>query len=423
MMLLYKLVCYLLTPFVWLYLQRRCASGKEDKARLGERLGKSSLERPPGLLLWIHGASVGEALSALNIIEAVQAKRTDIKILVTSGTVTSANIMAKRLPPGVLHQYYPVDLPQAVSRFIRRWHPDFAIFIESELWPNMLGAIKHSNTKAVLVNARLSENSYKLWRMVPWVIRKLLSSFSVCFVQTKTYAEKYKNLGCSDVRIFGNLKFLSKPSPYDAATFDKLRTTIGNRKVWLMASSFAGEEKLAASVHNKLRAEFPDLLTVIIPRHATRGSEIAAELSKEVSSVKLRSKGETPDRDCQIYIADTMGETGLFYRLIPVVCMAKSLLSSPGGGQNPIEPAQLGAAVLHGPYVQNFEEIYAEMDKAGAALLVKDANELSSTIARLLKDDAERTRLSKAALAVLEKNRTIVQNALNDVVKLLPGPL
>ncbi len=385
-------------PLIGLYLGRRMARGKEDRERFAERLGRSALARPPGPLVWLHAASVGESLSLLPLVGLLAGRRPGLALLVTTGTVTSARLLAERLPPGVVHQYVPVDRPSAVARFLDHWRPDLALWAESDFWPNLLGEARRRSVPLLLVQGRISPRSFAGWSRVPGFIRRVLADFTLCLAQTEEDADRLRRLGAAEVRCLGNLKQAVPPLPCDAAALDSLRRAAAGRPVWLASSTHPGEEAVAARVHRSLVAgRHPGLLTVVVPRHPARGPAVAEELAGLGLAVALRSRGEAPGPGIAVYVADTMGELGLFYRLAPVVFMGKSLVAE--GGQNPFEPARLGAAVLFGPRMSNFPDMAPSMLAAGAALQVEDEAGLAAAVDGLLADPDRLERHGAAALA------------------------
>jgi 3-deoxy-D-manno-octulosonic-acid transferase len=378
---LYRLLTTLGGPLIRRYLERRLARGKEDPVRFEERLGKAGLPRPEGGLIWLHAASVGEAVSMLPVVEALQKRAT---VLVTTGTVTSAAMMKDRLPDGAIHQFVPVDRVAWVRRFLDHWKPDLALWVESEFWPNLLVETAKRSIPLVLLNGRISARSFRRWLKMRGFIGQLLSCFVLCLGQTEEDARRLASLGATKTACLGNLKFAAPALPVDEAKLAGLLAELGDRPRWLAASTHAGEEALAARVHQALG--IPDLVTLIVPRHPDRGAEIATEVKGA-----LRSRGE-PIRD--IYIADTMGELGLFYRAAPLVFVGKSLIGE--GGQNPLEPARLGASVLFGPHMGNFADIAHRMQEAGAAIQVATEGDLVAAL---------NVRLAEPALIAAEGDR------------------
>ncbi|UTD27674.1 3-deoxy-D-manno-octulosonic acid transferase [Bradyrhizobium sp. WD16] len=386
-------------PLSTLLIHRRIRQGKEETGRINERRGLPGVARPRGPLIWIHGASVGEVLAAAELIGRLRAH--NIRILLTSGTVTSAGIVAKRFPSDVLHQYVPFDAPRYVSRFLDFWQPSLALFIESDLWPNLIISASSRRIPMVVINGRMSPRSYPRWRRALGTISALLGRFELCLAQSQLDAERFSALGAENVVVTGNLKLDVAAPPSDPAKFAQLRAAIGGRPVIAAASTHPGEEELIAAVHARLASQIPGLLSVIVPRHPKRGEAVARDLAAAGFAVARRAGGELPSRETEIYVADTMGELGLVYRLAPVVFMGGSLV--PHGGQNPIEAIKLGAATLHGPHVFNFAEVYEALDQAGGAALVSDADDLALRIARLLGNEAARARMVAAGTEVVTR--------------------
>ncbi len=394
---LYRGATYALEPVAAATLRWRERKGKEDPARIGERRGHPAMPRPEGTLVWAHGASVGETLSLMPVIERLTQR--GVSVLVTSGTVTSANLMARRLPPGALHQYLPLDVPRYMRRFFKHWRPDLALVAESEIWPNMIVEARRRDVPLVMVNARMSPRSYRRWRKRRDIAGSLLSAFDLCLAQSEGDAERIARLGAPRVVNAGNLKFDVPAPPADPVELARLEGVTAGRPLWFAASTHPGEDEMIIAAHRAMLARHPRLLTIIAPRHPARGNDIADLAASAGLSPAQRSGGLQPDASVDLYVADTVGEMGLFYRLCPVAIMGGSLV--PHGGQNPIEPAKLGAAILHGPHVTNFADIYAALDDAGGACPVADATTLAGNASRLIADRAEARALSRAANATV----------------------
>ncbi len=414
---LYRLATSLGAPLIDAYLKRRMKAGKEDPVRFAERTGMASQARPTGQLIWMHGASVGESLSMLPVIEALTSRPGAPSILVTTGTVTSARLMHERLPDTVIHQFVPVDRLPYVVRFLDHWTPDIVLWWESELWPNLITETRARGIPIVLVNARMSPPSFEKWQRWRGFARTLLQNFDAVYAQTDTDAARYEALGADKVERLGNLKFAVPPLPCDEGTLAEIRTRTGLRPIWLAASTHAGEEEIAWSVHQRLRAEHPDLLTVVVPRHPDRGADIAEILRAEGANIAVRSNSEPVTPETDIYLADTMGEMGLFFRLAPIVFMGKSLV--PEGGQNPIEPARLGAAVISGPHYWNFDEIMSSMVQDGGLEIVDDADALYAAVAADLRDPARVQARAQAALAYAERESHVLEAFLSRIDPML----
>lgn len=373
----YKAATGLLQPFAPLLLRARVRRGKEEPARLPERLGRPSLDRPAGPLAWLHGASVGETLSVLPLITRLRQARPDLNLLVTSGTVTSAALLARRLPPGVLHQYLPVDAPGPADRFLDHWRPDLAVFVESEIWPNLLTAARARGVKLALLSARLSEASLRGWSRTPASARALLGGFDLVLAQDEDTAARLRRLGARDDGRL-NLKLVGEPLPVDAAALAKAESDAAERPVLLAASTHPGEEEIALAAHAALPGE---PLLVIVPRHPVRGPEIATE-----TGAGLRSRGDRLGGQA-VYVADTLGELGLWMRLSRAVLVGGSLV--PGvGGHNPLEPARLDRPAASGPYVENWRPVYEALQAGDGIGWVRTSGELAQFWTRALEGDA-----------------------------------
>ena len=395
---LYRGLTIALGPLIALYLRGRRRRGKEDPERFAERQGRASRPRPEGPLIWIHTASVGELTSALPLMRCLLEQRAELTLLVTSGTVTSARLAADRLPPRAIHQFVPADRPDWVGRFLDHWRPDLALWVESELWPNLLGQSRARGIVTVLINARMSRRSFRRWQRLPGLIGPLLGGFALCLAQDQEQAERLRALGATKVEVSGSLKQAAEPLPAEAAELQRLRAATAGRPLWLAASTHDGEEALAARVHGDLAAAPPGLLTIIVPRHPERGDELAAALTAGGLKLAQRSTGQRIEPATEIYLADTLGELGLFYRLSEIVFVGGSL--TPRGCQNLLEPARLGAAVIHGPDVENFRVAAADLAAAGASTMVRDGGELGREVAALLIDAGLRERHAAAGLRV-----------------------
>ena len=414
---LYRFLTTLGAPVIHVYLGRRIKAGKEDPHRFNERLGRPALARPDGPLIWLHGASVGEAMSLLTLIARVKTAVPAANILVTTGTVTSARMLADRLPKGAVHQYVPVDRMAYVRRFLDHWRPDLTLWAESEFWPNLISETAVRGNPLILVNGRISPRSFKGWSRAPKFIAGLLGGFALCLGQTEGDAERLRALGAPGARSVGNLKFAADPLPADAERLADMRAATAGRPLWLAASTWAGEEDIAWRVHQDHAAAHPGLLTIIVPRHPNRGPEIAAQLAAQGAKVKRRGAGDMPDARTEVYIADTMGELGLFFTLAPVVFMGKSL--SAEGGQNLLEPARLGCAVLHGPRMTNFADMGARMAAAGASLPVADGAGLSAAVGRLLGDAGEAEAFAARARTFAQAEAGVIDRLMAELAPYL----
>jgi 3-deoxy-D-manno-octulosonic-acid transferase len=399
----YRLVLRLLEPLAPRLLDARAKQGKEDPVRVDERLGRASLPRPDGDLVWLHGVSVGETLSLLPVVERLRQQRPDLTVLVTSGTLTSAQLLARRLPAGVIHQFAPVDGPGAVNAFLDHWRPSLAVFVESELWPNLILETRRRGVRLVLASARITEKTVEGWQRFPGAAREILSAFDRILPQDETSAARLHSLGA---RIDGhvNLKLSGEAPPHDAAAFTRLSAAIGDRPVVVAASTHDGEEIALVRALDKLADR---LCLILVPRHPARSADIAAALERDGYRFAQRSQGREPDRDTDLDLADTLGEMGLFLRLADVVVMGGSFSAAlekpPVGGHNPLEPARLGKPAVTGPDMSNWAAVTDALVEAGGLAVVQAPWDLPAVLAPLLADtDAARAMGERGRRAAAE---------------------
>ena len=400
----------------WL-LRRRARRGKEDPARLTERFGQASASRPEGPLVWIHAVSVGESLSHLPLVERFRTERPEVNLLVTSSTPTSAELLARRLPPGVIHQFAPIDAPGAVRDFLGHWRPDLGILVESELWPNLLHAAHGRGARLALIGARISARSASGWARAPAAVHALLGVFDVIYAQdleTRAFIEAH------GAHVDGqlDLKRLAEPLPFDEPTLAALKAETAGRPVLLAASTHAGEEALIAGAAAGIR---PQPLLIVVPRHPERGAEAASALTLHGLRVARRSQGQTPGPEVQAYVADTLGELGVFYRLAHVAVLGGSFVEGLAG-HNPLEPARLGVPVIAGPHHEAFAEVYGELLQHKAVLIARDAGELGQGIAALLADPKLAKALGWRGQAVAEAGAEALDAPWARLQRLLPAP-
>ncbi len=397
-------------PGLRLLLRVRQARGKEVRGRLAERRGIDATPRPPGRLIWLHAASVGETTSILPVLPVLAEDASTI--LLTTGTVTSAKLLAQRLDPAlagrVLHRFAPLDVPRWAARFLDHWQPDAAGFVESELWPNLLAACRARCIPTMLINARLSERSLLRWQRVPGLARQVLGGFAQVQPRSATDAERLRALGCCRVGEAGDLKLAASPLPADETELRRLRKMLAGRPVWLAASTHPGEETQVLAAHRMLAPDHTGLLTIIAPRHPDRGTAIPA--------AGHRSRGDGPPAE-GVWVVDTLGELGLWYRLAGVTFIGRSLLP-PGGGQNPLEPARLGCAIAVGPHTGNFTDHVAMLRAAGGLTVVQDTTELGRWVDRLLRDPSQRLTMGEAAAAAVQRHGDLVRRTAAALIEL-----
>lgn len=420
MLSLYRYITAKSEPHLLKLLKNREEKGKEDTARLHERRGRPSAQRPHGKLTWIHAASVGEAQSALILIRALSIRAPDTHILLTTGTTGSAEFIAPRLPSNAFHQFIPLDHPAWVAQFLNHWKPDFVLWMESELWPNLLEGIKGRDIPAILVNGRLSKRSFGRWKLFKKSAQKVLSAFSLIIAQTEQESGYFKALGHDNVTSCGNIKYSAEPLPADTNDLELLSGLLQDRTLWLYASSHQGEELLAARIHAALKPSYPNLLTIIVPRHPNRRDDIAEQLSPLNLDMTFRGASKTlPSAGDDLYIADTFGELGLFYRLAPMAVIGRSFSDDGGGGHNPIEAAQLNCAVLYGPNVQYQKQLFAAMESRNAALQAPTKDALLGLVRDLLARPERIAEQQKAGLDFAREGADVIHGVMKQLEPLI----
>lgn len=409
---LYQLITCIAGPLIDLYLLKRKKEGKEDPQRYRERSGYAASPRPAGMLLWVHAASVGESLSVLPLIKKLATQYPDGNILLTTGTVTSARLVASRLPDNAFHQYVPVDHILAVSRFLKHWQPNLALWVESELWPNLVTETG-KYCPMILINGRISDDSYVKWQRYKALGQHMLSRFALALPQSEHDAKRLEELGARNVKYIGNIKFDAPPLAADPKKMGELINEIGDRQVWLAASTHPGEEDIIGQIHEQLKEAHPELLTIIVPRHPQRSKDIARELSRRKLKIAVRSEGQKAGVETDIYIADTMGELGIFYRLVPIVFIGGSLVEH--GGQNPLEAARLECAIILGPHMENFTEITRELEQKNAVISVTGKDQLRQAVDELFNAPDQQHALSSAAMAAVEEKNGVLDAVIEEI--------
>jgi 3-deoxy-D-manno-octulosonic-acid transferase len=407
---LYNTIIRVLYPIaIRRYIEKRKKIGKEDIKRFNERIGRPAKERPEGRLVWLHGASVGESISMLPLINRLLELYPDIHIMVTTGTTTSAEVMAKRLPERAFHQYLPIDNPVFTARFVRYWQPTIALWFESEFWPAMLSSIKRRNIPLILINGRISNKSFKRWQQFEFIIKELLDCFTACLGQSEEDAYRLRLLGAKDAMCLGNLKYAGLPIPVDQEKKAEILRQIGERPLWLVSSTHNDEEFKIGRFLKELQQKHPKLLTLMAPRHPNRGAEIKEKLTADYGlNVSLRSAGESITAETDVYVADTIGEMGIWYEIAPIVFIGGSLI--PHGGQNFMEPSRCRDAVIVGPHMHNFTDAMTRAKHADGIIQVNDVLELIEMVDQLLSNKE-----------LLEAKRSLAYNWATSEAKVLDG--
>jgi 3-deoxy-D-manno-octulosonic-acid transferase len=416
---LYRGLTQFAAPFLPFLLSHRANKGKEDRTRQNERLGRPIENRPDGPLVWLHGASVGESLVLATLVEELGGVRPDLNFLVTTGTTTSADLMARRLPSNARHQYVPVDTPTAAARFLDHWQPDLTVFAESELWPNLIAETALRAIPLALVNARMNEKSLKNWRRRPDTARWLLACFDWIGAADNRTCIGLEDLTGAAITLAGNLKLEARPEPPRAHDLSHLRVILAGRPVWLAASTHAGEEATILSAHDFILKDHPNAVLILAPRHPERGDEIGRLITKRGYGYAQRSKNQTPASDDQVWLADTLGEMPLWYAAAPAAFIAGSL--KPGiGGHNPIEASKCGSSVITGEHVASFQDLYDLYREHGAAIFVDDAITLSEAVISIWAGRAASADAARAAIAAASGGA--LETTVEALMGLMPDP-
>lgn len=404
----YRAAARLGAPLLHLLFALRSRSGKEIDERKGERFGHAGRPRPSGRLVWIHAASVGETTSVLPLAEALCAAGN--RVLLTTVTVTAAELARTRLPEGAIHQFVPYDTPASLARFLDHWSPDLAIVVESEIWPCLFEAIRERKVPFVLVNGRLSDRSKRNWSYVPGIASYIFRSLDRVLAQSEADAQRFRELGCRSVETPGNLKFDAVEPPVSEKDLEDLLRQVGRRPLWLAALTHPGEDEIVLETHVRLRQAFPDLLTILVPRHPARSDEVASLVRARGLALARRSLSEEAVPETHVYLGDTLGEMGLYYRVAPVTFLAGSFADV--GGHNPLEAALLGSALATGPKVANARAVYKDFWMQDAALRVEMPEELADAVGALLTDREKAGRQAARARELVEAGRGALERTL-----------
>lgn len=400
-------------------LRQRAKAGKEDLKRMGERMAQPSRERPEGRLVWLHGASVGEGLSLLPIIEGLRSRRPDVTLLMTSGTVAAAELMGKRLPDGVIHQYAPVDTPDFAARFTKYWAPELAIFAESELWPSLLEAVRSRGTRTALLSARMSEGSIRRWTALSSSAKRLLGGFDLVMAQDRRFADLFTSLGARDDGDL-NLKLAGAPLPVDEDARAALVAQLDGRPLLVAASTHPGEEAIVLDAFARL-AKRPDRpLLALVPRHPVRGDDVLELVRGQNFSVARRSLGEVVTDETQVLLADTLGELGLWYSLARISVVGGSLVNGIGG-HNPLEPARLVCPFVVGPYTQGWQAVYRSLSAVDGYRTVSDAASLAYAFGKALDRPEEVREMAERAQEEAARGAAQLDRALDRLSALVDG--
>jgi 3-deoxy-D-manno-octulosonic-acid transferase len=398
-----------------LWLRRRISIGKESPTRWRERYGETLTAKPSSPIIWCHAASVGETASVLPLVKALAAR--GHAILLTTGTVSSEQLVREQLPKGVVHQFAPLDHRPWIGRFLDHWQPKLALRVDSDLWPNTIGMLRQRRIPIIQINARISDAAAQRWARVPKTAQSLFSSLDLVLAQSEGDRARYALLGAKQAFARGNLKLSQPELPYDPRELAKLSEAVNARPIWLAASIHPGEDRIVGAAHRSLQSQHSNPLLIVVPRHPERAPEMATNLHAQGLTVARRSKSEPMTSDTNVYLADTMGELGLFYRLSKIVFIGKSF--AVGGGQNPAEAAQLGCALMWGPDMSNFTEIAADLKAQGAAMEISEPCQLGDAVSTLLSDGAQVVSMTNAGQRFISASRRTLDQILDDLAPYL----
>ena len=410
MFFIYRILINLIILISPLIVLVRIINNKEDKVRFKEKFCFFSKKRSDGNLIWFHGSSVGEILSIIPLIEKLEKKKSVNKILVTSSTLSSSKVLSKFKLKKTIHQFFPIDSDFFTKKFLDYWKPSAAIFIESEIWPNMLMNIKKKKISLILLNARITKKSYNKWKIIPYTAKKLFKNFDICFSQNQETRKYLKNLGAKKINLLGNLKFSESKSQKNYNFTNKLNKIFKHKIIWCAASTHNTEEKICALAHKKLKIKHKNLLTIIIPRHIQRTNNIINEIEDLDLKVQKRSANIKISKNTDVYLVDSYGETKSFYKICKTVFLGGSIINH--GGQNPLEPARFGCKILHGPYVQNFSEVYNFLEKNNLSSKFRNTEQLVNS---LKKSFSTKKNFTNKTIKLKKMGSDILNNTLADI--------
>ena len=421
--LLYRIITIIFSPFIDLYMFIRLLRGKEDKKRFAERFGYNKIKRPKGDIIWFQCASVGESNSAMPLIDKIIDKYgKDITILITTGTIASGNIIKKKIEgkKNIIHQYTPIDKYFVIKRFLKYWRPMALITVESEIWPNMINMAHKMCNKVMIANAKISMKSFKRWKKFKKFKEIIFDSIDICYPQSESDQHRLINLGIQNTIYLGNLKFDIPQLKINNEYLTKLTSDIGNRKMFLCASSHDKEEETIIKLYNMLKSNFPNILCIIAIRHPERSKDVFNKLTSYKLNVKRKNLNEIIDDNTNIYLYDEMGEMGTLFELSNIVVMCGSLVEGIGG-HNPVEAAKHKCAILTGPYIKNNKELFLELEKNDACIICKNnkhdlLQNLYNNIFTLMNDEELQNTYKENAYNVCEKFSDVANNVAKSII-------
>ena len=410
MLVIYRIITnlvFFLSPIIILI---RLLKKKEDPKRFKEKFSIYEKKKLPGKLIWFHGASVGEILSIIPLIETLEKNKKITQILITSNTLSSSKILSSLKFKKTIHQFFPIDTNYHTQKFLNYWKPSIAIFIDSEIWPNMITNIKKKSISLILINARITDKSFKRWKLLSSSAKKFFSKFDICFSSSLKSTKYLKSLGAKKIKYIGNLKFTQSEKNSNILN-DKIKKFFSSKKIWCASSTHNIEEKICANVHKKLKKKYKNLLTIIIPRHVHRTKEILNDINKLGLKTHLHDSKKKIAKNTDIYLVNSFGQTKSFFKFCKTVFLGGSLIKH--GGQNPLEAARFGCKILHGPNVWNFEEIYKLLEKHNVSTKVTNLEQLKNNIDKIFNNKSKYKNLDVSIKNIGNKILTSTLNELN----------
>jgi len=409
MLSIYRIIINLITLISPLIIIIRLVKKKEDPKRFKEKFCYFSKKRTKGKLIWLHGASVGEILSVIPLIEKFEKNKKISQILLTSNTLSSSKIISNFKFKKTIHQFLPIDTNYHTQKFLKYWKPSVATFIDSEIWPNMITNIKKKNINLILLNGRITDTSFKRWKIFSSSAKMLFQKFDACFSSSLKSHNYLKSLGAKKVKYIGNLKF-SQTEQNEELLDKKINNFFASKKIWSAASTHDTEEKVCAIVHKKLKIKYKNLVTIIIPRHIHRTNKIIDNLKNLNLKIHLHDSNKKIEKDTDIYLVNSFGKTKSFFKFCKIVFLGGSMI--PHGGQNPLEAARYGCKILHGPNIWNFFEIYSLLNNYKVSDKVKNINQLSFKVEKMLKN---KNSSKKIQLKIKEIGNKILNSTLSEI--------
>ena len=409
MFFIYRILVNLILIFSPIIVLVRLLKRKEHPIRFKEKLGFYSKKKLNGKLIWFHGASVGEILSIVPLIEKLENNKKIKQILITSNTLSSSKILSNLKLKKTIHQFFPIDTNHHTQKFLNYWKPSVAIFVDSEIWPNMINNIKKRSISLMLMNARITQKSFKKWKVFPMNAKEIFQKFDMCLSSSLRSSRYLKLLGAKKIKFIGNLKFTESENNKNNL-HKTLKKKFLSKKVWCASSTHNKEELICANVHKKLKVKHKNLLTILIPRHIDRTTEIVNQIKKLNLKIHLHNSKNKIERDTDIYLVDSFGQTKSFFKICKTVFLGGSIIKH--GGQNPLEAARFGCKILHGPHIWNFDEIYSLLKKNKVSSKVITSNQLTHAVNKMLNNKNKNRNLE---LKIKSLGNKILTSTLNEV--------